>query len=87
MARTRRIKAQAKRADAKAVRESAGLVTGKVVRIAYHSASKNEITERVIEFIAVRVNKKGERYIHALDIAKGSTRNFTPARIGWMVAA
>lgn len=87
MARTRRNKAAAKRSDAKAVRDSAGIMPAKVARIAYHSASKDEITVRTIEFRELKTNKRGEQYISAIDIDKGERRSFTVARIGWAVAA
>ena len=87
MAQSRRKKAAAKRADAKAVRQSGGIMPAKIARIAYHSASKDEVTVRLIEFVELATNKRGEQYIRAVDVAKGERRSFTIARIGWAVAA
>lgn len=87
MARSRRNAAAAKRTDAKAVRQSNGIMPAKIARIAYHSKSKDEITVRVIEFVELKTNKRGEQYIAAIDVEKGERRSFTIARIGWAVAA
>jgi predicted DNA-binding transcriptional regulator YafY len=91
MARTRRNKAAAKRSALKAARtEFANLgVKGKTARFSYHSAGKDEITVRVVDVMTaeLRISKKGATYIRAYDRMRGDWRSFTPARIGWAVAA
>lgn len=97
MARTRRItaterhrKEALRRAKASARRHFASLgVKGKVVRFAYHSAGKDEITLREIKVMTaeMHVSKKGSPYIRAFDLLRGEYRTFTTTRIGWAEAA
>lgn len=97
MARTRRItvaerhrKEAARRAKVAARKLFADLgVKGKTARFAYHSAGKDEITVREVKVMTaeLRISKKGAAYIRAFDMLRDDWRTFSPARIGWAVAA